>query len=129
MLESPEFWAGVIEEEDRLMLEKKWKWYGDPGDMMMIQVDGIRSLNIPELRNIECCAWRIYVNHAKNDWSERGEIQSWNGNVDAPTLESSIILKLEGVEIWHGWITNGEFEDADGRCRIVARMDNERGIR
>lgn len=37
----------------------------------------------------------------------------WDGSVEAPTLEPSILCRLDGVEVWHGWLRAGQLVPAD----------------
>lgn len=52
----------------------------------------------------------LYVLHAENNWAEPGNVPGWDGDLENPTLEPSIVVPGDGggPERWHGFIVRGK---------------------
>ena len=79
-----------------------WEWLGGSPRRMLIRFDATES----DLHQFRV----IYTERNEETWNHAGPVCSWDGNVDAPTLEGSIMpLGASGQAIWHGWLRKGEF--------------------
>ena len=54
----------------------------------------------------------LYTDRSAGDWNTSGPVHAWNGNIEFPTFEGSILAIQEGFEVWHGYLRNGELVKA-----------------
>ena len=50
----------------------------------------------------------LYMMRQPDNWSAPGEVSGWDGDLERPTLHPSISVPGE----WHGYLRDGEMEDA-----------------
>ena len=51
----------------------------------------------------QCEQILLYMRRSEDNWAEPGDVDAWDGNRYAPTLEGSILVPGK----WHGFIRNG----------------------
>ncbi|MCY3933467.1 MAG: hypothetical protein OXH70_17295 [Acidobacteria bacterium] len=55
----------------------------------------------------------VFPIHGPNNWAEPGDINGWDGNEEAPTLEPSIWVRGETDNPgWHGFFRHGRLVSA-----------------
>ena len=74
----------------------RW-WWIEPGVSLLLQWGGRRGEHI-----------RLYMRRAPDNWAEPGDTPVWDGDLDAPTLSPSILVRdSDGAEVWHGFFERG----------------------
>lgn len=47
----------------------------------------------------------LYPRNNGSDWTQPGDVEGWNGDLESPTFHPSISVPNLG---WHGWIREGD---------------------
>ena len=76
----------------------------DPGEAMWVFYD------LPDGHTVK---FLLFMRNDGNHWNKPGNVDMWNGDLEKPTLHnpnstSSILLQDGGVDLWHGWLVDGE---------------------
>ena len=79
-----------------------WEWLGGSPRRMLIRFDAV-DCNLHQFRV-------VYTERTEEAWNHAGDICAWDGDLERPTLEGSIMpLGPDNEMIWHGWLRKGEF--------------------
>lgn len=107
----------IADWHDHIFAEGKagdWCWSdlvvdGEPHRCLLIVVPSNRGQGALGRRGLELI--NIFPSHAEGNWAQPGNINGWDGNVEAPTLEPSIHVRgKKDNPGWHGYFRRGRLE-------------------
>ena len=76
----------------------RWRW-ARPGDYILLTLETEHG---PQEAG-------VFVEHDACWWNKRGPVKAWDGDLDAPTLDRSILVQNRaGKTLWHGHLIRGE---------------------